>query len=530
MISVPVSETECHRHPDDRLEDGYEDLRSSIFRSFDAQETEPLFTTTVPNLWPVFLENLPENARQHYTCNACRHFVEKFGGLVRIGTDGRKYPALWSADVPAFFKGAVSAIVGKISKSKVNGVFISSLKVYGTPKTGEWLHMTATPRTSLVWKSQTQTDSQRAAELIEDQKTLLSVLDEYPKSAVAKAVKLLMSDSLYRSDKVLGVAEWLYALHEALDATKNAEIKNNLIWRAVATAPAGFCHAKNSMIGTLLEDIAAGMDFSDASRRFAAKMNPLQYQRPQAAPTAGAIAQAEKIFAQLDASKALHRRFARFDEVPTIWKPAEKQSTQATGGVFAHLAPKSEAQAAKEITAPPVVMTWEKFARMVLPEALSMDLYAGERADYAAITTAVYPDAPPILQWDREESRNPLAWYYKRGSSHPSSWNLRPGWVKVNAICPPPSAHIKAVHFILDGCRDMHSHNGGNAIFPESLKSEFHGIRSVIEAYSGKANLEGAEEASACGVRCTGGNKEWNVTLRVVGKLGVTVYKIDRMD
>lgn len=54
------------------------------------------------------------------------------------------------------------------------------------------------------------------------------------------------------------------------------------------------------MIGTLLDDIASGMSFDSVSRRFAEKMHPLQYQRPQAAPSAGNIAQAEKIVEKLE--------------------------------------------------------------------------------------------------------------------------------------------------------------------------------------------------------------------------------------
>lgn len=521
-----------HHHEND----GYEMLLQSIQATFDSAGS-PLFVTNAEDLWSVFLAHLPENARQHYNCRTCRNFVERFGDLVRIHDDGQKSSAVWG-DVPKFFKPSVDAMLKVISKAKVIGVFVSSLSTYGNPTThdhkgrSDWYHMTIKPPLAMVWKSLTLSDSQRAAEKSEDFKTLISGLLEYKKEAVTQALKLLRSDSLYRSEKVLGVAEWLYSLHEKRNATKNTTVRENITWLAVATAPAGFCHIKSSMIGTLLDDVVSGMDFDSVSRRFSSKMHPLQYQRPQAAPSAGNIAQAEKIIEQLNAAGSLDRRFARLEELNLIWKPEPSHEENKSNGVFGHLAPKN-VRKVEEVIASPVVMTWEKFAKTVLPTARSIEFYADTRHDYSAITAAVNIEAPLILQWD-----NPFAWYYKHGSHAPHVWNLSGGWVKVNGVCFSPTMwgdktipnHPNAVHFVLEGAKDTGYQGSGNAIFPETLKAEFHGIRSTIEAYSRNAKLEGYDEASACGVRCASGNNSWNVLLCVVSDIGVSQYRLDRWD
>jgi hypothetical protein len=62
------------------------------------------------------------------------------------------------------------------------------------------------------------------------------------------------------------------------------------------------------MIGTLLEDIEEGLDFGDVSRKFASKMHPLQYQRPQAAPSVGNIEESEKIVAKLSTGEPMGER------------------------------------------------------------------------------------------------------------------------------------------------------------------------------------------------------------------------------
>ena len=55
----------------------------------------------------------------------------------------------------------------------------------------------------------------------------------------------------------------------------------------------------------------------------------------------------------------------------------------------------------------------------------------------------------------------------------PVDWNLAPGPVDVTSIFLRLS--------ILNGA--VGQRESGNAIFPETLKAEFHGIRSSIEAY-----------------------------------------------
>ena len=56
-----------------------------------------LFTTDAADLFATFLANLPPDQRQHHTCQACRHFVERFGDLVTIDEAGHTTPAMWGA-------------------------------------------------------------------------------------------------------------------------------------------------------------------------------------------------------------------------------------------------------------------------------------------------------------------------------------------------------------------------------------------------------------------------------------------------
>lgn len=524
----------------DRTNDHYEELLDHVQGRFReaVDKSTPLFTTNADGLFDAFLAFLPPEARQHYTCHACRHFFERFGGLVEITDDGQTRSALWRGeDAPEFFGQSIRAVQNAVGKATVNGVFVSSLKVLGTPVTGDWHHLAVEPPPAMVFKGLTLNANQRAAEKREEFKMIIAGLLEYPLAAVEQAVTLLKSEALYRSEKCLGAAEWLRDLHIKRNATRNTRLKSNLVWRAVATAPIGYAHIKSTMIGTLLDDIVSGMSFAAVSKRFADKMHPLQYQRPQAPPSAGNIAQAEKIIAELGAAGSLARRFARLEELRLIWTPAVKDAPTQPGGVFGHLKAKGEEVKEYGADVPAKAMTWEKFYNTILPGAEAIEfLVNGGRDNYSPILTAVNFDAPPIIQWDMPDKRNPFSWYVYNGGSSPARFNLSPGFAKVTGVCFQPSMwdgefihHGKSVYFILDGCRDVAYKNSGNALFPEILKSELHGNRSTIEAYSHNATIEGGEEATACGIRLQAGSN-WSAVFRVRSSMGWMNYKLDRWD
>jgi hypothetical protein len=370
------------------------------------------------------------------------------------------------------------------------------------------------------------------AERREDFKTVMYALNEFTQPMLEQALVLLKTDSLYRSEKVLGQAQWLYDLHVARTEAHGGA-KSNVVWRAIASAPAGFCHPRSSIIGTLLEDIAAGMDFDSVSRRFKEKMSPLAYQRPQAAPSSGTIAQAEKLVEQLGVANSLKRRFARLEEIHTIWTPKEKQ-TKPTSGVFGHLQAKDKTEL-KPMIVPAGKMTFNKFFETILPTADAIEIYLpNQRNALCAVVTAEDKEAPPIILWDQPEQRNPFSTYVYSGGSYPHDWNIQSGYVKVNAITYRPHQWFgeypnqgKGAIFILEGARE--TRNSGLALFPEILKAEFHGIRSVVEAHSATGKISGMLEATACGILFDKG-KDWNYVVRVTTGSHTVEYKLDRWE
>lgn len=523
--------------PDEAREnDGYPDLLTAIQDSFAVKG--PLYSTDAgPLLWDAFYHNIPDEAQKHYECRACRYFIETYGHLARVLEDGTLESAVWDAEVPEFFQPAVYALNQAVVTAKITGVFYASDAVYGHPDTGGWHHLAVYPLDTQIHAPVLQTASQMMAEKAQDLQMLIAALKDYSRDAVGQAVNLLDSDALYRSEKVLGVAKWLLFLMDEL--ANDPQHYTNRLWQAVATAPAGFCHVRSTMIGTLLDDIKDGLPFEEVSAKFASKMKPDLYQRPQADPPAGQVMQAEKIVQKLGAEDSLKRRFARIEELQLIWAPQAPAETggpaTSAPGVFSGVQTKKKNKSAvNPIESPEQDITWAKFYANVIPVALEISyLVESRKANFGAILTAENPDAPIIFQWN-----NHFSGYVYTDGSNPGHWGLSTGYVRVNAACyqpymwqaEPPANQSKGVFFILEGAKDNRYQSAGNAIFPETLKKEFHPIRATIEAFSKKAVIGGFDQATACGVFFVDTQKAWPVRLRVTTKNGTALYRLDRWE
>jgi hypothetical protein len=499
---------------------------------------QPLFTTNVEGLWDVYLAAFgDEDERQFHTCHACRKFIEQFGGLVVINTHGRTTSALWDVDdAPPAYELAIETMQRRVNRAKVTGVFLSPLQQWGTPKTGPWTHF-AVLSPSRPFKHAVLTAGQKMAEKREDFGTVMRALAEFDEDQLGQVVNLLNTDALYRSEKVLGPAKWLHEVQLArFAAGKHGQrARENVVWRAVASAPAGFCHPRSSMIGTLLDDLAAGMHFEEVAARFRKKMHPLEYQRPKAAPTSGAIAQAEKIVAGLEAAGSLARRFARLEDLQAVWKPVAAAEPPVVGGVFSHLKPR-KASSVNTLNVPPQTMTWEKFQRVVLPTVQRIEILAPDHGPFTSLVTAVNTDAPPILQWDSEEKRNPVSWYFWHGGASARQFGLSGGhYYPVTAVTLKPSMwnggfehHGKGVFFIIEGAKETRFNS--SALFPETLRNEFHGIRSVIEAYSKSSKIQEPEAQTAAGLGYDFTSRSVTATLLVWSNGQRMAYRLDRWD
>lgn len=533
VLGTSSTTAPAHNHDHD-----YSALLTSVRKSFDAavRGGAVLFTTDAAGLNDLYLDNLPAE-RQVHTCHCCRRFIGTYGNLVRVGDKGELIPVMWNPEgVPDFYRPAFAALNARVKKARIDGLFLTKETVWGNPVTGDWSHLSVIPGSALVYRERALTAFQAMAASKENFRTVATALSEFTKPMLDEAMRLFTSDVLARSEKFVGPVKWLRDLHDR----PKGRAGENLLWQAIATAPEGYCHPKASVIGPLLADIEAGKPFAAIKRNFDAMLAPLAYQRPQATPTVGNIRAAEALVEKLGIAPALERRFARLDEVQEVLWEYEPRRPVKTEGVFGHLKPKTD-NGVRPVNLPSLTVTWEKFLRTVLPGTEAIELHVPTQGRFIAMTTATNADAPPILKWDRDDERNPVAWYVYPDMSPAHQWGLSSGWSKVLAVVPFPNQWgTRPMPFVgegailvLAGAEDSRQ-NAGNALFPECLKDDLHGARSTIESYSRSAVIggrgTGQQLASGYDIRKSNNGHSVDCTLRVLAGGSWTSYHVDRWD
>jgi hypothetical protein len=464
---------------------------------------EEYFVVDTDGLWEAYLGGFSDDVRQRYNCNACRKFIGRYGGMVSIDDQGSVHTALWDGNTSLEYHASFQAMKKLVENRKVKGVFITNKKVLGTPEKGGWSHLAVKD-----FPKRIDVTHRKISEMVSEKKhnfdVLMEALKLYTLKDVRTALSIVESGSLYRGGVVKDRLEFLQNILERRGGKK----WHNFVWKESARLPSEFSRPRASMVGTLLDDIQDGLDWGSITRKFEAKMAGDAYLRPKAPPKAVHIGAAERIVEDLDIADSLERRFARVDEVPAIWVPMEKQKG---GGVFSSL---STVEQLPLFSRNPTKMTWTVFHENFLHKANRIRVKAPNHGSYFGLTTAVHPNSKPIIRWDREDSRNPLAWYHWVNGASGNQFGLGTNdWSEALKIVESPEDSSN-IFFVLKDAKE--TRQPSLCLFPEFLRRELHEVRAVLEAFSNKGKLQGLDDPErACGVSIHNEMKQMNLEMEV---------------
>lgn len=492
--------------------------------------SETLFTTNTIGAWPAYLRTFPEGQRQFHNCNACRRFVEdgltlavlRDGNIVSIAglISDRLRANGWGDD---WELAAIAAVAARVAVSvALAPLYVTPEEVtIGRPVTGHWSHMYA-----ILPERCVRLDPNAVVSEIENGVTSLdNVLTKQSLHSLNVAVEILKSGMLLRAEKALPQAEFILELKRKLNK-RSSVARRHILIQAACEAPAGFCHPNASMVGTLLEGINARLPVEELARRWNEKMDPMKYQRPTAPLSEGQIREADRKAVEAGISKrTLERRFARIDEVETVWARLYRSPIDSYGPFRALGARDPESVIELHGVTP---MTWTRFARELLPRAhrIQVVFALGQRYPLGAYLTAVNYAEPSLFQWD-----NHLSIYMYKNGSIAGDWAL-PYHTRVDVLAvgrepwPGLAHHNPLACLILSGARDPNARC--SAIFPEHLKGEYREMRRAIAAYSDQHAPARPTGQLASGLLLTPG---WcNHQIRVTTASSVGTVHIDRWE
>lgn len=386
----------------------------AVHEQFNRISDGELFTVDKGEIFDAYLAAFPQGSneifreRTQHDCSCCKHFVRNLGHVVAIR--GGKVVTVWDVDGLEHPYDVVAATMADIIRSKpITGVFRTNFQTFGSESTKEfrdgaahtWHHFWAR-----VHDRHMSNDAATQIGRINSARDVFERgLKELSPQAVTDVIDLVEQNALYRGEEHLRALQAFRDAQSTYRQTPSAA-RALYAWEYVHSPAARF---RNTVIGTLVQDLSEGVDLERAVKSFETKVAPYNYKRPTALITPRMIDNALATLRDLGLESAIERRHARIEDVSVndvIW--ANQSAKQVMrDGLKGALMEEVRTAPVKLDNATPIDIG--SFVADVLPTAREVKLLVQNRhaGNFVSITAPVHPDAGRLFRWD-----NNFAWSY----------------------------------------------------------------------------------------------------------------------
>jgi hypothetical protein len=238
-------------------------------------------------------------------------------------------------------------------------------------------------------------------------------LVELSPDAVDTVIALVNANNLYRGEEHKpALVQFQKMQRDFLSTRGDARARGLFVWANAVSPAARF---RNTVIGTLVQDLSEGRDIDQAVRSFEAKVAPQNYKRTSAVITPGMVKEAMKTIEALGLESALERRFAVIGDVSVndvLWidgavKPLTKGGIGSV--LLEHAAATSASRSATKDEARAEEIGLDDFVAKILPEVMSVEilLKSEQVGNLMSLTAPVHPEPRQLFRWS-----NDFAWSY----------------------------------------------------------------------------------------------------------------------
>lgn len=392
----------------------FDSLKTSLAKQFKAMSETGLFRVDIePDLlWETYLGSFPEGSnpiyktRREYDCSTCRHFVKNLGGVVSIV--GGRVVTIWDGETEGAHCVVADAMAALVRQRPIKNVYLHNEPTVGVAECRQlledksvktWTHFFVNLPGEVVLRK-----DQIGPRLAESQAThdvVARGLAEIDTATVDTVVDLIQQGSLYRGDEHL---RSLLAFRKLQEQYQGAAEKDLFVWENLK-APAG--RIRNTVIGSLLVDLASGVDLEGAVKSFEVKVAPTNYKRPTALVTKAMVLNAQKVVDELGLASALERRYAKIDDITINNVLFADRSAKKAMNAFDELAASVPVSAKSLAKVEEVVI--EDFIANILPRAESLEVMLENRhaSNLVSLIAPVDPTAKQLFKWP-----NNFSWSY----------------------------------------------------------------------------------------------------------------------
>lgn len=388
-----------------------------VHARLNALSKNELFVTVDGNaVFERYLASFPEGSnpiykeRTEHDCSCCKHFLRNLGNVVAV-VDG-KLTSIW--DVPGAeypYNEVAAALHEFVVNHPITGLFRVSERNYGTQQSKQLLADGSVKKWNHFYGTVADRHfTKEVGTVCGDYGTTVQVfqrgLEELSADAFQTVADLIGNNSLYRGEEHSPALNAFQKVQKEYAKLKTKAERDNFVWLNAGSPAARF---RNTVIGTLIQDLSAGMDLEAAVKSFETKVAPTNYKRPTALITPRMVQDAMKTIQELGLEPALERRFAKLSDVSVnnvLWVDNSVKG-KMKDGIEGLLLDAAVTKAPKEAKA--VEITIADFMKDVLPKASSIEMLVKNThtGNFMSLTAPVHADVEPLFKW-----ANNFGWSY----------------------------------------------------------------------------------------------------------------------
>lgn len=362
--------------------------------------------------------------RTTHDCQCCKQFVRRLGNLVSIKNS--RVTTVWGGlDLPEPYKTVADEMHRVVRAARVVTVFRTKERSYGQgynydPKTNErYDHFYG----QVADRHYARDPETKRGEQESVHQVFRRGLMEIHPADLEAVLDLIDNNGLYRGQEHREAVVGFMELQRRQLASNDMAL---FVWENLSHRHARF---RNTVIGTLLTDLAEGKDLEQAVKAFEAKVAPANYKRPTAVITQKMVDDAIATLNREDLGGGIARRYARLSDVSVndvLFVDNDAKGKMKDG--IAALLEGSVRKAAPDLKHAAKVSA-DEFVRDVLPGAKTLDVLVENRhqGNFVSLTGADGPER--LFKWD-----NNFAWSYDGDVTDSVKQRVKAAGGNVNAL------------------------------------------------------------------------------------------------
>jgi hypothetical protein len=367
-----------------------------------------LFVVDAPDIFEQYLAAFPAGSdpvfrtRTEHDCQCCKHFLRRLGIVVSV-KNGEMITLFSDLDLPAPYNVVAEKLDSYIRSRPIESVFRTKERSYGMDHNYDKQNQRYDHFYGKIDNKHYSYD--KADTLRGEKESVYKVfkrgLTELNIADIDTVIDLIDSNGLYRGEEH---KQSLSAFRKLMLVYKESENKDLFIWEHLNERSACI---RNTVIGTLLVDLADGKDIDVAVKSFETKVAPANYKRPTSVITQKMVESAIETLNTMGLGGAIYRRYAKLSDVSVndVLFVDNDVKNKMKDGIATLL--ESSIKQSKSTTKNSITISADDFITKVLPTARNIELLLENRHLGNFVTLTGSDGSERIFKWN-----NNFAWSY----------------------------------------------------------------------------------------------------------------------